>query len=48
MTFGSASLVLILLLGVAITLFIGAWPAFQHFGLDFFVSADLLISMNLR
>jgi phosphate transport system permease protein len=38
MTFGSASLVLILLLGVAITLFIGAWPAFQHFGLDFFIS----------
>ena len=32
MTFGSASLVLILLLVVAITLFIGAWPAFQHFG----------------
>jgi len=39
MTFGSASLVLILLLGVAITLFIGAWPAFQHFGLDFFIRA---------
>src|SRR5271156_2151911 len=38
MTFGSASLVLILLLGVAITLFIGAWPAFSHFGLDFFLS----------
>jgi phosphate transport system permease protein len=37
MTFGSASLVLILLLGVAITLFIGAWPAFRHFGLDFFI-----------
>jgi len=38
LTFGAASLVLILLLGVAITLFIGAWPAFQHFGLDFFIS----------
>src|SRR5271170_2307998 len=38
MTFGAASLVLILLLGVAISLFIGAWPAFRHFGLDFFSS----------
>jgi len=38
MTFGAASLVLILLLGVAISLFIGAWPAFRHFGLDFFIS----------
>ena len=38
MTFGAASLVLFLLLGVAISLFIGALPAFQHFGLDFFIS----------
>jgi phosphate transport system permease protein len=34
----SATLVLLLLLGVAISLFIGAWPAFRAFGLDFFVS----------
>jgi phosphate transport system permease protein len=38
MTVASALLVLALLLGVAASLFIGAWPAFQHFGLDFFVS----------
>ena len=38
MTVASALLVLALLLGVAMSLFIGAWPAFQHFGLDFFVS----------
>ncbi|HEY3721366.1 MAG TPA: phosphate ABC transporter permease subunit PstC [Roseiarcus sp.] len=38
MTFGAASLVLVLLLGVAISLFIGAWPAFQRFGLDFLIS----------
>ena len=38
MTQLSACLVLILLAGVAISLFIGAWPAFQHFGLDFFFS----------
>ncbi len=38
MTVASALLVLALLLGVALSLFIGAWPAFQHFGLDFFVS----------
>ena len=38
MTFGAASLVLFLLLGVAVSLFIGALPAFQHFGLDFFIS----------
>src|SRR6202050_35884 len=38
MTSGSAALVLILLLCVAISLFIGAWPAFRHFGLDFFIS----------
>jgi phosphate transport system permease protein len=38
MTVASALLVLALLLGVAVSLFIGAWPAFSHFGLDFFVS----------
>jgi phosphate transport system permease protein len=38
MTIGSALVVLALLLGVAISLFIGAWPAFKTFGLDFFVS----------
>jgi phosphate transport system permease protein len=38
MTFGAASLVLLLLLGVAVSLLIGALPAFQHFGLDFLIS----------
>ena len=38
MTLAAALLVLALLLGVAISLFIGAWPAFQHFGFDFFIS----------
>ena len=38
MTVAAALLVLALLLGVAVSLLIGAWPAFQHFGLDFFVS----------
>ena len=38
MTIGSALLVLILLAGVAVSLFIGAWPAFREFGLGFFVS----------
>ena len=38
MTLLSACLVLILLAGVAISLFIGSWPAFQHFGFDFFIS----------
>jgi len=38
MTVASALLVLALLLGVAVSLFIGAWPAFSHFGLGFFVS----------
>ncbi|MDE3176852.1 MAG: phosphate ABC transporter permease subunit PstC [Pseudomonadota bacterium] len=38
MTLAAALIVLVLLLGVAISLFIGAWPAFQHFGLDFFIS----------
>ena len=34
----SAALVLLLLLGVAISLFVGSWPAFRAFGLDFFIS----------
>src|SRR5271166_5855423 len=38
MTMASALIVLILLLGVAIALFIGAWPAFREFGINFFVS----------
>jgi phosphate transport system permease protein len=38
MTFLSASLVLILLVGVAISLFIGSWPAFRTFGFGFFFS----------
>ena len=38
MTIGSALIVLILLLGVAISLFVGAWPAFREFGFGFFVS----------
>jgi phosphate transport system permease protein len=38
MTFAAALLVLALLLGVTISLLIGAWPAFSHFGLHFFVS----------
>jgi len=38
MTFGAALVVLLLLLGVAISLFIGAVPAFRHFGLDFFIT----------
>jgi phosphate transport system permease protein len=38
MTFAAALVVLALLLGVTISLFIGAWPAFSHFGLDFFIS----------
>ena len=38
MTLAAALLVLALLLGVAISLFIGAWPAFRHFGFDFFIS----------
>jgi phosphate transport system permease protein len=38
MTIGSALIVLILLAGVAISLFIGAWPAFQEFGVNFFFS----------
>ena len=38
MTFAAALIVLILLLGVAVSLFLGAWPAFREFGLGFFVS----------
>jgi phosphate transport system permease protein len=38
MTFLSAIVVLILLAGVAISLFIGSWPAFKAFGFDFFIS----------
>ena len=34
----SAALVLALLLGVALSLFLGSWPAFSHFGFGFFVS----------
>ena len=35
MTLGAAVFVLLLLLGVAISLFIGAWPAFREFGFGF-------------
>ena len=38
MTFAAAIIVLALLLGVAISLLIGAWPAFAHFGLGFLIS----------
>src|ERR1700737_2779560 len=38
LTLGSAVLVLVLLAGVAIALFIGAWPAFREFGLGFLIS----------
>ena len=38
MTLAAALVVLALLLGVAISLFIGAWPAFREFGLGFFIS----------
>jgi phosphate transport system permease protein len=38
MTVGSALAVLILLAGVAIALFFGAWPAFHEFGINFFFS----------
>ena len=38
MTLIAALVVLVLLLGVAISLFIGAWPAFHAFGFDFFIS----------
>jgi phosphate transport system permease protein len=38
MTLFSATLVLILLLGVAVSLFVGSWPAFKTFGFDFFIT----------
>ena len=38
MTLGAAIAVLLLLLGVAISLFIGAWPAFRQFGFGFLVT----------
>ncbi len=38
MTQLAASLVLILLLGVATSLFVGSWPAFKTFGFDFFIN----------
>ncbi len=38
MTLAAALVVLVLLLGVAISLFIGALPAFKAFGFDFFIS----------
>jgi phosphate transport system permease protein len=40
LTLGSALLVLILLAGVAVALFVGAWPAFREFGFNFFISDD--------
>jgi phosphate transport system permease protein len=38
MTLAAALLVLVLLLGVATSLFIGAWPAFHEFGFGFLIS----------
>jgi phosphate transport system permease protein len=38
MTVGSALIVLMLLAGVAVSLFLGAWPAFHEFGFGFLVS----------
>ena len=38
LTLGSAVLVLVLLLGVMVALFLGAWPAFQEFGVGFLFS----------
>ena len=38
LTLGSAVLVLVLLLGVMVSLFIGAWPAFREFGVGFLFS----------
>ena len=38
LTLGSAVLVLVLLLGVVVALFIGAWPAFREFGVGFLFS----------
>jgi len=37
-TLAAALLVLALLAGVATSLFVGSWPAFQHFGVGFFFS----------
>jgi phosphate transport system permease protein len=38
LTLFSALVVLLLLAGVAVALFIGSWPAFSTFGLNFFIS----------
>src|ERR1700749_316453 len=38
LTFGAAVLVLVLLLGVVVSLFLGALPAFQEFGFGFLFS----------
>src|ERR1700721_2670266 len=38
LTLSSAVLVLVLLLGVVVSLFIGAWPAFREFGVGFLFS----------
>jgi phosphate transport system permease protein len=38
LTLGSAVLVLVLLLGVVVALFLGAWPAFREFGVGFLFS----------
>ena len=38
LTLGAAALVLALLLGVALSLFVGAWPAFREFGFGFLFS----------
>jgi phosphate transport system permease protein len=38
LTLAAALIVLVLLLGVAISLFIGAWPAFREFGFGFLTS----------
>ena len=38
LTLGAAVLVLVLLLGVVVSLFIGAWPAFREFGVGFLFS----------
>ena len=38
LTFAAALLVLVLLLGVVVSLFIGAWPAFREFGFGFLFS----------
>src|SRR3984893_14820095 len=37
-TLSSAVLVLVLLLGVVVALFLGAWPAFREFGVGFLFS----------